>query len=48
VLERRFGRLPVELLKRIGDAKPPQLEAWLGLAVSATALDAVFGEPIQQ
>lgn len=47
VLERRFGRLPEELLKRIGDAKPPQLESWLGLAVSATALGAVFGEPIQ-
>src|SRR3990172_1534762 len=33
VLERRFGPLPSELLKRVGDAKAAQLETWLGRAV---------------
>jgi hypothetical protein len=45
VLERRFGPLPSELLKRVGDAKAAQLETWLGRAVDGATLDAVLSEP---
>ena len=45
VLERRFGPLPSDLLKRVGEAKAAQLEAWLGRAVDGATLDAVLGEP---
>jgi predicted transposase/invertase (TIGR01784 family) len=45
VLERRFGPLPGELLKRVGDAKAAQLETWLGRAVDGATLDEVLSEP---
>jgi len=45
VLERRFGPLPSELLKQIGEAKAAQLETWLGRAVDAATLEAVLEQP---
>ena len=45
VLERRFGPLPGELLKRVGEASFAQLETWLGRAVDGATLDTVLAEP---
>ncbi len=45
VLERRFGPLPSEVLKRVGEADAAQLETWLGRAVDGATLGAVLGEP---
>jgi hypothetical protein len=45
VLERRFGPLPGELLKRVGEASSEQLETWLGRAVDSATLDTVLAEP---
>jgi hypothetical protein len=45
VLERRFGPLPSELLKRVGEANAAQLEIWLSRAVDGATLDAVLREP---
>ena len=47
VLERRFGKLPSDLLTRVGEAKTAQLEAWLDRAVDGGTLDAVFDPPSQ-
>jgi hypothetical protein len=45
VLERRFGPLPSELLKRVREANAARLETWLDQAVDAATLDAALGEP---
>ncbi len=45
VLERRFGPLPSEILKRVSEAKAAQLETWLSRAVDGATLDAVLSEP---
>jgi hypothetical protein len=45
VLERRFGRLPGDLRRRVDEARAAQLEAWLERAVDGATLDEVFGEP---
>ncbi len=44
VLERRFGKLPSDLLTRVGEAEAAQLEAWLERAVDGPTLDSVFEE----
>ena len=45
VLERRFGPLPSDLLRRVSEAKAAQLEGWLERAADGATLDAVFGAP---
>ena len=45
VLERRFGPLPSDLLRRVSEAKAAQLEVWLERAADGATLDAIFGAP---
>ena len=45
VLERRFGKLPSDLLRRVSEAKAAQLEGWLERAADGATLDAIFGAP---
>ncbi len=45
VIERRFGPLPSDLLRRVSEANVAQLEVWLERAADGATLDAVFGAP---
>jgi predicted transposase/invertase (TIGR01784 family) len=48
VLERRFGKLPGNLLDRVRKAGTEQLEFWLRRAVEAASLEAVFRRPVER
>lgn len=43
LLSKRFGQLPVDVLARIANATPDQIESWLDAVLDAPRLDAIFG-----